>query len=437
MFRHPVPIDQGELLLTMSGHLDSQSVFRVRLKSLGVSDAQLSALEGNQVDTLAKLAYISSVQPGVADDMPFLKALAAALNLGGVDELTVGDKAIFRRLWFEASTVAISEIRQKVEKGTDDGPKHMPQAERNDRLKSQQTRLAGIRIEGPLEPSHSLLDLIWSIREDNQLRYVSPEVCTSRQQEVLGVKKENFIKAEANGTLTQVQREVGVQADLSTEYRIKLALTRRALAFDNVGILPFHKLEELHEYLFSLVMKEPLETHFGITVAQVMKADRQLWLRLIELTREGVIPRPDGSLPLETFLPEAKLDPLYNAMLQPLPKAASSGYDKIIKQYNDSGSSSPYNSGNKGQFGSGKGKNGQKGGKGKGKWGKARGKTGGMPEELKGLRSTTSTGKPYCWAFNLTEGCTQAKPGQFCFKGFHGCMKCGDMLHSYQACPKK
>ena len=43
----------------MAGHLDSTNVFKVRLESLGVEQAQVAALETNGVDTLAKLSYIN------------------------------------------------------------------------------------------------------------------------------------------------------------------------------------------------------------------------------------------------------------------------------------------------------------------------------------------------------------------------------------------
>jgi hypothetical protein len=59
-----------------------------------------------------------------------------------------------------------------------------------------------------------------------------------------------------------------------------------------------------------------------------------------------------------------------------------------------------------------------------------------MPDELKGLRSQTSSGYSYCWSFNLAAGCTLARAGGHCAKGFHGCMKCGLPAHGVSACTK-
>ena len=180
-------------------------------------------------------------------------------------------------------------MRALVEK-TDDTPVKMPQPEKVARLKAQQARLSGIKIEANLEPSHQLLDQVWQMRNDDTCRYLSPEVCTSRTQEAGGIKKETFIKADSAGQIHTVQKEEAQQADLSTEYRVRQALTRRALAFDNIGLMSFDKLEAYHEYLYSLVMTEALPTHFPITVDQVLRADKQLWMRLIQLTRDGILP---------------------------------------------------------------------------------------------------------------------------------------------------
>ena len=179
-------------------------------------------------------------------------------------------------------------------------------------------------------------------------------------------------------------------------------------------------------------MKDPLEIHFGISVAQVIKADRQLWVRLIELTREGILPDSAGKRPLETLLPLARLDPLFNALLQPLPKPYSS-YEKQMNLRAFVDGAQPYPT--KGAKGGSKGKGGKAMSKGKGsKSGKS---SSSIPEELKGIRTQTNKGYSYCWGFNLAAGCTSAKPGGYCTKGFHGCMKCGGPSHGASSCDRK
>ena len=142
----------------MAGHLDSEAVFRTRLLALGIPQTSVAALFASGVNTMARLAYLAPIQPGTADDTPFFIALARALGVAAPADIPVGDTAAFRRAWYEASTVAIAEVRSRVERSSEDGPKKMPQTERVNRLVSQQSRLAGIKIEGHLEPSHALMD---------------------------------------------------------------------------------------------------------------------------------------------------------------------------------------------------------------------------------------------------------------------------------------
>ena len=421
----------------MSGHLDSEPVFRVRLSSLGIPDGYINAMIAAGLNSMAKMAYVCSLQPGTADDTPFLDEVARASGLTGHADLSVGHKSAFRRCWFEASTVAIAEIKSRIEATQDDAPRKMPKPERNTRHREQQSRLAGVKIEGHLEPSHSLIDAVWSMREEDQLKYLQLEICTSRPQEALGIKKETFVKAEANtGNLKQVERSINPTADLTTEYRVKLAFTRRALAFDNVGLCDFSVMEDLHDYLYGLVMKEALDTHQAISVQQIIKADRQIWIRLIELTREGINPDATGRKPIEINLPIARLDPMFCALLQPLPRSYSPGpYDKANGNSRGSNdNSAPYSQGAKGTKGKGRGAKGKgRGGKGNTRGGKA---PAALPDELKGFRTQTNSGNSYCWKSNMACGCPDAKVGNYCNKGFHGCMKCGSHQHTATSCTK-
>ena len=205
----------------------------------------------------------------------------------------------------------------------------MPGPERAARSREQQLRLAGVRIEGSLQPSHALLDLIWQMRDDDVLRFVAPEICTSRTQESCGIKKEQFVKTDPSGKLQAVSRDEQQHADMTTEYRIKLSLTRRALAFDNIGLCSFAVLEDYHDYLYALVMREPISTHYPISVQQILVADKHLWSVMIELTRDGIVVDSSGRKPIEDKLKLARQDPIFCSLLQPLPRPQSGhAYDK-------------------------------------------------------------------------------------------------------------
>ena len=61
-----------------------------------------------------------------------------------------------------------------------------------------------------------------------------------------------------------------------------------------------------------------------------------------------------------------------------------------------------------------------------------------MPRELIGCDAKLSDGRFLCFNYNLPAGCTGAKPGERCGRGFHLCCHPGcEGAHSYQKCPLK
>ena len=416
----------------MSGMLDSEPVFQSRLRDLNIPDTRYTALKGNGIDTLGRFAYICTLQPGTtADDSPFVAALVKALNLQQEADLGQGELSAFRRLWVESYTVSISEIRARVEKTEDSAPKRLPLPERVSRRSDQQRRLPGIKIVGLLEPANTLIDYCQGLYDDNVLQFVDPSKCVSRDQELHGQKKEKFLKTDpTSGMVKEVNREVELWADLSSEYRVRNALTRRSLAMDQVDLMPFHEQESYHDYLFHLVASEPLSTHHPVTMEQALRADKLVWLKVAELTRDGIVPNTTAqakTYPMVEAFKRAIIDPIVSAALQPLPKSSFQNQGSQRQGPYDG----PQNGGKAGKQGKGAK------GKGKGKGAKTGGSGSSVPPELAGLRQTTSRGNRYCYNSNLPAGCTYAKFGGQCKAGFHGCMGCGQADHGYQTCPKK
>ena len=66
-------------------------------------------------------------------------------------------------------------------------------------------------------------------------------------------------------------------------------------------------------------------------------------------------------------------------------------------------------------------------GRGKGKSKKGRGPN--VPSALIGKALETPQKKRLCWAFNLPNGCSAAKPGEACSKGLHVCAEPGCFKH--------
>ena len=420
----------------MTSVLDSKHVFEARLVAVGLDAGYQAKLKTKGINTMAKLAYGPRCVPGSGDETPFDDFLIRILDVNRIEDISDGEMSTLRRLWHEAHAVALSEVRNKLERTEESAPRKLPVPERAARLASQQARLVGLQINDFLEPSHALIDFVCSIKDDDTLKYVEPSKCTARTQELMGLKKEQFLKPDAAGKVVVVGRDQELFADLSSEMRVRQALTRRSLALDQVSLMTFEESEKYHDFLFALLTMEVPSTHHKISLHQILLADKQAWAVMAQHCRSGVSLRPDGTYPLQNALEEAKKHPVVTAMLQPL--SASSGHsnrvahDSHVKaNVNPGGAAGPYSP----RAGKGKGKGGKPGGKG----GKS-GKNGQFmkrewPKELEGLNATTKKGTPICPDFQLSHGCGFAQAGRYCKAGLHICCKCLQ-THSFSECKK-
>jgi len=162
----------------MSTTLDSVNVFTARALSFGMVQASVDALITAGADTLSKLACSSTYQQGGPDDSALILVLQTAL--GHAPSLT--DAACLRRLFWEASTLTLAEMRVRLERPEDAPPRRLPQAERCARYDSQCVRLAGLCLTGERECSHALVDAVFQMKEDEVVRYLPASACTKREQ---------------------------------------------------------------------------------------------------------------------------------------------------------------------------------------------------------------------------------------------------------------
>ena len=393
--------------------LDSEPVFKTRMLALGVSNESLEKFIQKGINTLARLAYSSAAQPGTGDDSPFVQMVLDVLEKQNIQAVGMGEMSSLRRVWFEAHTVAVSEIRARVERTEGAEPLKMPVAERENRLREQQGRLSGVFITPSLEPSHQLIDYVNQMRTDEVLRYLDPAKCTSREQEIKGVKREAYLKQNTDGTLKVVKADEEMIVDVSTEFKARLSLQRRSLALDLAHLCPYDVSEHYHNFLFDLLLHDVPDSHCRISLAQILSADKMVFQRMAEKCRGGISQRVDGTYPFVQALQDARMDPVVAACLAPLPKAAGGAkWDKGSPE--------------KQAKGKGRGKN------VKSTIEKKEGSK--LPDYLRGLKRNTKQGKPICFGANMECGCKFAKPGAACKKGLHVCMKCGKAGHGAWNC---
>jgi hypothetical protein len=416
--------------------LDSVHVFESRALSVGLPQQVIDDLKAGGVDTMSKLAYVSSNQPGSSSDEHFVATITVLAGYNDTDnKIPPGLLSCLRRLWYESHAVSLAEIKSRIERSDEAPMKKLPLPEREARRKAQQLALNGIKIEKHLEPSHALVDMLFTMKEEEVLRYVEPALCTCRESELQGVKSENFLKLDQGGKLQKVQKDIVLEADVSTEFRMRLALQRRSLALDQLKLMDYGKSEAYHDYLYGLLLQTPPEGFAQLTMRQLLTADRQVWLFAAGHCRDGISQRPNGVMPLEVAFDMALNDPMVRAALQPMPKSRQP--NPIREDVWRPPRPSPYDDNRDTRpKGDGKGKRSGKKGKGAGKsYGKYRGSSR-VPSELQGGKAVTSRGDFICFGYNL-QGCSGATPGRSCQKGKHVCFKCESPDHGFQTCPNK
>ena len=263
---------------------------------MGLSTTSLNALKGHGLATLGKVAHAIST-PGAA---PAPEALEEWVrdNLRGAN---LGDHAALRRLIWEGGALATAELRDQLTNPDGAAHRKVPDAERSRRMDTLRASLSGFLIQGPLEPSHSLLDRAAALERDNQLRYLSPESCTSRIWEITrGKPEKKYLDFESNKLLVKGHAEVPDSYPHSA-LQLQEALLRRGLAFAFAQIATFPAYQRYVSALFMHFSREPPPGYSRCTVAQLARADRLLFERLVE---KDLKPRrtASGGLPLDTAL---------------------------------------------------------------------------------------------------------------------------------------
>jgi hypothetical protein len=397
----------------MSSNLESKAVFKSRCLEIGMSDECYQALEAASYACYSTFAYCSSYIPGSQDETPFLNVIRTVLNRPA----TGPETAIFRRLMAEAHTFVMADMKLRVKRGEDSAPRRMAVPERRTRLTQQQMRLGdAIVISGELEPSHWLVDEVEQQREDNTLRWISPEKCCSRYQELQGEKKESRFRFDpVKGSFTMTGTEPNVTASLQGELLVRNAFVRRSLAYDQSSLFSYTTQMSWVDWMFKKIHDPSIPGFTSVTLAQCMAADKQLWLRMSELATGKILTSIGaGTNFLDDILKEVAREHEITFLLLPRPAPAPKDA-------------------NRGDKGKGKGNGRNKEGVKKDS-AKTDKKKATIPEELRDYPQSTTDGKYLCWSYNLACGCKFAKKNGRCGRGWHLCMKC-HQKHSLTNCP--
>ena len=388
--------------------VESEAAFSARALSIGLQPDVLKLLVDGGLNTFGTYAYSCAYTPGSPDEKPFKDLLVTVLGR----EPTVQELAILRRLYFESHALSVADLRSRVESRDDDQPKKMPAPERAARLAAQKLKISGIDITGHNEPANVLVDKCVQQLDEGQLKHIPLNECPSRPQEILNVKKESVITFDSQGAAKLSRKDSETKADISSEVKIQMAFLRRALAYDQSGLISFSVLNSWTTKLFDVMSRDPPTGYRRVTMEQLLAADKELFVQAADATRANLDPLPGAPKPADKVLTDLMEHPKVQYLLLPLPGSSashagsSSGLDNNRRP-------SPYDSGNR--KGSSKG---SKGNKGSGKGGKTQLS---LPPQC---ATKDANNRPICFGFN-SGGCKYAKAGARCKRGMHVCWKEG------------
>ena len=402
--------------VAMTSIVDSEAHYERRMREMGMTHAGSTVILRSGLNTYGKLAFAHG-QPGVALDEAAFNLFAQA-TLGAMANL--GDTAVLKRLLFESHTLVLAQLKRQVTDPDGSSSRKMPPVEREARMENLKLRLPGVVIQRQMEPSHSLLDLCIQQWETRQLKFLSPEKCTSRQWEIEMSKGPKQIELDSDKLLVKEKSDVP-DCVAHTELQTFEALRRRGIALAFADVVSWESREAYLMALFANLQKSPPQNYVKPTLQQVLRADRAVFTKLIQ---DGTPVRraADGTLPLDTALIAALNHPDAAYHLMPLPKPASAppkaDPPKNEFRYNDQWDNHRYSTWERTSFHKRKGK-----GKGKGK---SRDRYNVLPKALQGRDnvSTDQHNRRLCFAFQFNR-CDKAAHGAQCPNGWHLCTRRG------------
>lgn len=407
--------------VAMASMIDSEAFFASRCERAGLSGQVVKKLKSLGWSTYATFAFSVLDQN---DEKAWIdKVLQPVL---GDDR---SDAARLRRMFLEAYTHTAADLKRQTELTEQDAPRRLPPQELDARLALLQEKILPLKIQGRLEPSHHLINTVCQMVDDQRIRYVPWSACTTRAQEINSVREVASMKVwqpDKSGVIKQVTQGPDIQASTCNELDVMQALRRRGVAYAVGQLMSFASHELVISMLFDELQREPQPGFHAVSLGQIAQADREIHVRLGELTRGGLSLGPGGELPLDLPLREVLKSPAVMWLLMPKLKQGSTPSATSVDVPVPPGDPA----------------------KKKKKKKKTDKKTDGddpegespskkrrvpMPKQLLGGSPDDPQGNPLCFGYSLK---TCKVNGAKCGKGLHRCCLCFG-AHPMLDCPKR
>jgi len=403
--------------------VDSEAAFEQRLNEVIPDGPARRPIINAGITSFSSLAFSSGTPQSPPNDEAFRTFADTVLPAG----YNMAVYSAFRRLHFEAATLVVAQLKQKVTGDGDEGKQKLPTVEKQSRLAEQKRRLTGIDIEGELQPSYALVDAVNGMIETSSVLWIAPSKSTSRDQEIQhGAKNLPSVVQLEQHTLKLSSPAASFEADCSSTIQLQWCLQRRALALDQVRLSSWECQSKWINQLLTILNTPPPPGHARITLEQLIKADKQLWTELARKFTGAIVAATGANEPpFDQHILQLRNDPRVTMYLLPLPS--------FVKESKGQATSS-------GGTGNPSVKAGAKP-QPKKKYKATKKAERSKPEALAGMETVTKDGQNVCWSFNMESGCqatliSGSKIAK-CAKGLHVCAFCHKANHSQLVCNLK
>ena len=400
----------------MAAYAESHASFKHRAIEIGLSTVEVTNLTDQNIKSFNNLAFAVCGQPGQLDDTRFRQLADAAF-----DHPNLGLESMLRQLSYEAITVAVAAIRQRVDTPVEGQLRKLPPQERDERAKRLAAKITGFAIQGEYEPAHVVVDFFTTMIEEGAPKYLPLSKCISREQELQSQRSDRRIVVLEDQQLQVKHKAPELAADLSTDLKVQNAFIRRGLACEQAGLLTHEIHERLRHEFMSHMMRTPPPGFKAPDISAVLRADKELWMRAFDKCKSSIKPDASGAYPVGEALLEFQHSPQVVFHLLPTPEAK--GVKRSQKDSSEDDVVAPVKKDKK-----------------KKKQQKKTNERVKVPDALRGFSGVNKNKMRVCYNFNLPHGCsnsTHDKDGHTrCVKGCHECIKCGGK-HSVNDCQKK
>eukprot|EP00435_Cladocopium_sp_Y103_P051421 s4628_g16.t1 len=232
---------------------------------------------------------------------------------------TIGLESMMRQLSYEAITVAVAAIRQRVEPQQEGQLKKLPPQERDERIRKQAEAITEFTIQGDYEPGHSVVYFFTTMLEECAPKYLPLSKCISREQELQTMKTDRRIVVLEDQQLQVKNKAPEAVADFSTDLKVQNAFVRRGLACEQAGIMTYATHEKIRHAFMAHLTRQAPSGFRSPDLAAVLRADRELWMKAFEKCKSNIRVDSTGKSPLGVALLELRTSPEVVFHLLPTP----------------------------------------------------------------------------------------------------------------------